>query len=288
MKFRLVFFALLFVVLSACGKKTDPVPLDTFKIPVPVVESIISLTEKGVTFNNNSNYSLLIEKADIVDDCVQDFKRVAVVKQKSLFDDTNVKKGEGYVYKLYNIDENLEIASKEAVKKIVYNQPVRVKNIKESIMSEKYLHLEIDFSDEIGYYEIYLNSKLLKKSKQNSVDVVFEDRDTNLIEIVPFDKYFNKGTIFRKNYISYSKFRLDDIKNIKVIKRESDYIVSWDSVTGASGYIVYIIEENEKRKLFEVVENFAIIPSKDICKIAVSAFNSYVENNAVEITLCGK
>lgn len=288
MKIKILILASIIFLLFACGKKTDPVPLDTIVIPEVEIEKAITLSDSGVLIKNTGNYVLYIEKAETVNDCVQEYKLLAKVNPKSHYSDEYVIRGNEYIYRLFNVDEDNKVASKGVTKKITFNYPIKIEKFEYDLIDERYLKANLTFSDEVGYYEIYINSKLVKKSKQLQMELSFEDKNLNTVEIIPYDRYFNKGIVFKKDFIAYSKYLLPEVKGIKFIDRGDTFILSWDSVSGAKGYKIYFIDNNDKKLIETVKENFQILQKNDYgCEYAISAFNDYTESNFSTIDICG-
>ncbi|MCB4204745.1 hypothetical protein LF845_07200 [Deferribacterales bacterium Es71-Z0220] len=288
MKIKTFILLSIFFLLLACGKKTDPIPLDTLILPQVEVEKVLKLDDNGVLIKNISKYVLYVEKAEVIGDCAQEFSVIAKIEPKGNYIDNNVTKGVDYIYRLFNVDENIKVASKEVTKKITFNYPVKVEKFESSLLSDKYLKAELYFSDEIGYYEVYLNSKLVKKSKQMQLELPLEDKDINTVEIIPYDKYFNKGIVFKKDFISYSKYLLPNVKGVKFIDKGGSFILSWDSVRGATGYKIYLIENTDKKFIEMSKENFRVLQKNGRCVFGISAFNDYTESNLSIINICGK
>ncbi|UOD34029.1 hypothetical protein DSN97_07615 [Deferribacteraceae bacterium V6Fe1] len=287
MKIKAFILVNIIFLLLACGKKTDPIPLDTVVIPQVEVERTLTLTDNGVLIKNVSGYVLYVEKAEVISDCAQEFKIVAKIEPKGYYIDKNVIKGEDYIYRFFNVDEDIKVASKEVTKKITFNHPVKVEKFEAAFLNDKYVKANLFFSDEVGYYEVYLNSKLVKKSKQMQLELPLEDKDMNTVEIIPYDKYFNKGIVFKKDFISYSKYLLPDVKGVKFIDKGDTFILSWDSVSGAVGYRIYLIENADKKLIETSKENFQVLKKNGSCIFGISAFNEYTESNLSTINICG-
>lgn len=287
MKIKAFILINIIFLLLACGKKTDPIPLDTVVLPEVEIEKAITLNDSGVLIKNTSKYVLYVEKAEVVNDCIKEYNLLSKVNPKGYYIDKKVIKGKDYIYRLFNVDEDIKVASKEVSKKITFNFPIKVEKFESVLMDDKYVKANLLFSDDLGYYEVYLNSKLVKKSKQMQLDLYLQDKDMNTIEIIPYDKYFNKGIVFKKDFVRYSKYLLSDVKGVKFIDKGDTFILSWDSVSGAAGYKIYNIDSSDKKLIKTVKENFQVLPKKYGCTFGIAAFNEYTESNLSTIDICG-
>lgn len=285
---RFKYFVLIFAMVAlfvACGKKTDVVSKDTFNIEKVNIDETIAITKEGVLFQNRSNFYLIVKKAVEENGCLTEFEEIARIEPKSSFIDKDVVLSNAYIYSLYNFDDKIKVASESVTKRVVYIPPVTVTNFDYKIMDDNVLEGTLEFSDEIGFYEIYLNSKLIGKTKRSKLNLTLE-KPLNKVEIIPYDKYFNKGVKFQKEIPVVSYFALKEVENVKYVVRDTDVILSWSAVKEAVGYKVFAIVNSEPKLLKEVTENFCIVKKSSVCTYKITAFNKYYETEGVVVNIC--
>ena len=286
MKFKyfvlMLTFSLLFV---ACGKKTDVVSKDTFNIEKVNIDETIAITKDGVVFQNRSNFYLIVKKAAENNGCLTKFEEIARIKPKESFIDKDVVPSKRYVYSVYNYDDKIEVASESVAKGVIYNIPVTVTDFDYKVINDNIIEANIKFSDEIGFYEVYLNSRFVKKSKKEKLNLTLE-KPLNRVEITPYDKYFNKGVLFASEIPILAYFTLSEVEGIKYVVKEMETILSWSNVEKAEGYKIYALKDKSEKLVKEVGENFAIIKRDDICKYKITAFNKYFETEGSVVNIC--
>lgn len=276
-------FILLVLVgfLISCGKKTEPVSKDSFTITPVNPSEVLFLGDSGVILKNHSKkYNLLVEKAVFADNCTGDFKVVADITPEGVFVDQNVAIGKEYIYGFYNVDNYLKISSVESVKKVVYSIPVKVTDFIYEVSDADILRGNVTFSDTVNFFKISLNGKEIGIKRQNVFEILLENRDKNIIEIIPFDNYLNKGITFSQEVINKRKFFLPPPSDFDVIKSAEKYLLSWHKIDGAKGYRVYYDDKN-----ITTSESYAFIPFF-ACNVYVSSFNEVFESDKVEVNLC--
>lgn len=276
-------FILLLLVcfLISCGKKTEPVSKDSFIISPVNTSEVLFLGESGVILKNHSKkYNLLVEKAVFTDNCTGDFKVVADINPEGTFVDQNVAIGKEYIYGFYHVDNYLKFSSVRSTKKVVYSRPVKVTDFIYDIGDADTLRGNVTFSDAVNFFKISLNGKEIDIKRQNSFEILLENRDKNIIEIIPFDNYLNKGITFSQEIINKRKFFLVPPSDFNVIKTAEKYLLSWDKIDGAKGYRVYYDDKN-----ITTSESYAFI-SLSVCNVYVSSFNEVFESDKAEVNLC--
>jgi len=285
---RFKYFVLIFAMVAlfvACGKKTDVVSKDTFNIEKVNIGETVAITKEGVLFQNRSNFYLIVKKAVEKNGCLTEFEEIARIEPKSSFIDKDVVLSNGYIYSLYNFDDKIKVASESVTKRVVYIPPVTVTNFDYKIMDDNVLEATLEFSDEIGFYEVYLNSKFIGKTKKSKLNLTLE-KPLNKVEIIPYDKYFNKGVKFLKEIPVVSYFALKEVENVKYVVRDTEVILSWSAVKEAVGYKVFAIVNSEPKLLKEVTENFCIVKKSSVCTYKITAFNKYYETEGVVVNIC--
>lgn len=285
---RFKYFVLIFIMailFVACGKKTDVISKDTFNIEKVNIDETIAITKEGVLFQNRSNFYLIVKKAVEENGCLTEFEEIARIEPKSSFIDKDVVLSNAYIYSLYNFDDKIKVASESVTKRVVYIPPVTVTNFDYKIMDDNVLEATLEFSDEIGFYEVYLNSKFIGKTKKSKLNLTLE-KPLNKVEIIPYDKYFNKGVKFLKEIPVVSYFALKEVENVKYVVRDTEVILSWSAVKEAVGYKVFAIVNSEPKLLKEVTENFCIVKKSSVCTYKITAFNKYYETEGVVVNIC--
>lgn len=268
----------------ACGKKTDVVSKDRFNIEKVNIGETVAITKEGVLFQNRSNFYLIVKKAVEKNGCLTEFEEIARIEPKSSFIDKDVVLSNAYIYSLYNFDDKIKVASESVTKRVVYIPPVTVTNFDYKI-DDNVLEATLEFSDEIGFYELYLNSKFIGKTKKSKLNLTLE-KPLNKVEIIPYDKYFNKGVKFLKEIPVVSYFALKEVENVKYVVRDTEVILSWSAVKEAVGYKVFAIVNSEPKLLKEVTENFCIVKKSSVCTYKITAFNKYYETEGVVVNIC--
>ncbi len=285
MKFKLFSTLLIFIFVASCGYKNSPKSKDTFVIKSPDNVSVYN-TEKGIRITNqNDKYSLIVEKAIKGDKCIPKFEFLKTIKPKNGFIDENVKYGVTYVYRLYNLDNELEINSKPATVLKTYMPPIKVKNINVTYLSDDSILIKPEFSYEPLFYKVLLNGKLVFQTKKKEVKLILENKDINKVKIIPYDEYDNKGKSFVKEVINRKTTSVKPPKNIKVILGLENFIIVWDKVKGAEGYEIYnSYSKKTKKTNFPKVEFKK--PPGGCYYFTILSFNKYGKSNKKTINYC--
>ena len=277
---KLVFLIFLLFIFS-CGKKTDPISKDNFIIPEANPSEILLLKESGVVLKNvGKKYTLLVEKSEIIDNCTSDFKILTKVEPEKEYLDEDVKIGGAYIYRFYNLDHYLKKSSLPVSKHIIYSPPIAVKNFQYEFEGENILRGDAEFSGEFSFFKILLNGKEIKISRQNSFEILLEDKDINSLKIIPYDNYLNEGVSFYREIVNKKRFFLKPPSGFDIIKTPEMYLLSWKRVDGAKGYKLYYDDKHVTAS-----EPFSFIPFS-FCKIYVSSFNEVFESAKTEVDLC--
>jgi len=286
-----IFVLVILIALSvfACGKKTLPVSKDSFSIPVPAERSV-KITEKGVEIVNISDeYVMFDERASYDDEgCLKEFTFLARLKTKESFPDKDVRQGSRYVYRLSYYDRSLDVYSAKKNVVVTYSKPIEIKKFDYKITDTVEAQLEITYPDNLEYYELYVNGRKLYEGRKNTVSTTLLNGEVNNIEIIPYDIYGNKGNTFTaKIDMTAGKF-IPAPQRLRRIVGGNFVMLSWESVSKAEKYEVYMRKGGEFVMKSETETNFYRYENKlEKCvKFGIKASAGRAESEMSVLNVC--
>jgi len=277
------FFVLISIIIFvSCGKKLDPKPKDTIIIPSPN-NVILENSEEGVYIKNNENYTLFVEKSSIDDArCAENFIFLTKLKPNEEYVDKNVIESHSYIYRFTNIDESIGVESIFRPKSILYSKPIKITGfvIEPKPTGEATIFLE--FNEKPRGVAVKINGKDLGRFTDNKLSLLLEDRDSNEIIIVPYDKYNNHGIPKRIVYSNPKVYFLTPPDNLKYVIDENRLLLNWDDVPYAKGYKIY----NSSGCIIDTKVNYVNIIFEKCVEIYISSYNDFTESEKRYFKIC--
>lgn len=287
LKFKIFTLLVLFFFI-ACGKKTVPITKSQFISPD---ESKISITtaDDGISIINNSNIYNLIVLKSLCETCTDDFHRVAVINADSNFIDRDVQEDKAYFYKFTFKHPEYSIFSEDIIKRITYNKPVAVSSLNIEITENSGLLIEPAFSDKIHHYDLYLNNRLISKTRDKKVLVNLEE-ETNTIKLIPYDIYNNEGKYYTKTIAKSELLKPEDIKEVNFVFGRKNLFISWEISKNAQNYDVTISYDNNTKSLKTAVNYLRIeVPDNINCyELDIVGVNEFQKSPKKHLRACRK
>ncbi len=231
---RVLIFCLILILSAACGKKDDPHPIASLNIPQPTWAAI-SVTEDGVHVTNNSDeYPILVERAEseVGDLFFPLYQTIATVKPHSSFVDTGTQNNVRYIYRIRTINDKYGAYSAPVTQVVSYKGVVAVESVHWRIEKET-LCLDIKVTKDVANYRIIINGK---ETDVNRKCHPFPKVPQILLVVVPYSETGLPGGAYSESINTEAEGILLPPQNIKVLRREKQITLSWDTVSGAERY----------------------------------------------------
>ncbi|MDY6820786.1 MAG: hypothetical protein SVN78_04095 [Deferribacterota bacterium] len=279
-------FTILLLVL-ACGKKTDPIPKSQF-IPPAEDEVFIEVVKGGVLVkNNDKDYNLIVQKS-ACEGCGGVFKELATIKPEGQFLDRDVKEKEQYFYKFMFKHPRYDIYSNYFIKRITYLKQVAIKNIEIIPIDNKTISINLDFTDTIRHYKLYINDELYYDGRNERLEGITLKERYNKVSILPYDIYNNKGRLYAQRIDTFDLNRPKKVENIDYVFDDGNLYISWDRVNYADKYSLKIKIDGRVMEFAQEVNYFKTqVPQHIKCiDIGLQAENDFFKSGYKNIEIC--
>ncbi len=276
---------ILFIFIVACGLKTDPKSKDSFEIKIPK-NITINNSDNGIIIKNTDNeYSLIVERSEKTDNCSTEFIFKDKIPPKKSFIDKDVACCTTYTYRLYNVDEQINVNSASFLKTITYTNPIQVKDLTIEYLDDTTVKVKPDFTLKPLFYTVYLDKKELFKTRKDEFTILLPYKLENILKIIPTDEYNNIGKPFQKLLINKQVAKLSPPKKINHIVNNSNAFLTWDKVEKAEGYKIQI--NNQKEFTIKTnIYNYKFQENEKCAIFKISSFSKYYTSEPTSIKIC--
>jgi hypothetical protein len=289
--FKIVLPAVLAVLLlAACGKKTEPVPVTEAVTANAENLRIYNNAEGIVIRNSDKRYVLRVRKAvfDPECGCLSDYEELTEIAPNSTYTDKDVTEETRYVYSVAALHPVYKNESEPLKKAVVYAVPVVITDISVKDMAGERYEFSLKTDKPYERFEVFSDGKLALRTSRSDFELDMDGRETRMLSIYPFDKFGNPGEekvirLAERKQKPRAPFGLRSVSGSGILT------VSWDEPEGAWLYNVYIFRDDRYYFYTKVdVPYFMYAVGSDTgCqKIAVSTVNDGAESDKAFIEAC--
>ncbi|MDR2869837.1 MAG: hypothetical protein LBV04_05250, partial [Deferribacteraceae bacterium] len=120
---------LIAISLCACGLKANPRPKSSLNIPAPEFE--LSISESGISIQNNMSNMLVVERAysEVGDISAPDYDDIAIVPAGAAFLDESSEYGNRYIYRFRTYDDDFNAYSAPVTRIVSYRGVVKLDSV---------------------------------------------------------------------------------------------------------------------------------------------------------------
>lgn len=272
------FLLLLLIVLTACGKKTDPVAIETLESAAPPEKVVIKATPEGFFIANNEDGALLIAKGIHIGDKCPEFTKLKVLAPKTDFIDTDVKEGQDYSYQIVQRTIKYKLVSEPRIYPVTYSIPPFVESATVENNS-----VTIKPSGDFIRLDVMSKGKSMIQTGKINFEIT---SDISEFSIVLTDKYGNKGVPYSVAVKREKPKTLDELTGLTTAYLGGSLRIVWDSVENAESYETKVCDsscETYKSNLPFINHKKAFDKCVDI---TVKALNSEATSKAKTTRYC--
>ncbi|MGA1846071.1 hypothetical protein [Deferribacter abyssi] len=220
------FFIILAVILFyGCGKKTDPVAKSSFKIAPPPKDSVILVDNGFKIINRSKDYILEVYKK--TDNSCTKYNLVAKIEPKKHIIDDNISLGQKVIYKLLRKHPEYRVYSEPVYIEKVFAKKAFVK-VDRIIKNGDSFEIKLNFSKNTKFVLYGFDKNKLNKISTKPAIKIKTDRPIKIF-ILPYNDYNLKGDLINVELTSDYFQKLHPIRNIKVLKSNGRYLISWEN-----------------------------------------------------------
>ena len=286
MKYISLLFAAL-LILTACGKKTDPIPkasLENVQYPKSV---IVKAQPEGFFIANNEEAFLIVEKADFVGSECSSYSRLKVLTPGEDFIDTDVQPDQAYVYKVTKKTIKYKLLSAPRLYPVVFSIPPVVQDI-EVTQDDGAVILDVTPSSDFIRMDIYSGGKSIVQTGYTTAKAEQKDIVNNNVEISLMDSYGNRGDRFPVSIVPETKPEpLPEITGLTAVFIGGAARIVWDSVKGAASYETKVCNDVSCETITTAVPYAVYEKEFDNCiDITVNALNTKLRSTSASYRFC--
>lgn len=283
--FSLLIAALL--ILTACGKKTDPIPKNTLEDARPPKNVIVRAQEEGFFIANNEEAIIFVERA------VRDglscgiYEPVVTLTPKQDYLDTDVEIDKEYSYKLVKQTLKYKLISEPREYPVTFSPPPNVEDADVMIGGDNII-VDIKSTHPYTRMDVYTGGESIIQTGHDSFTINPEEVKDHTLSIVLMDIYGNKGTGYSIDLTPPKQpLPLEDITGLNAAYLGNALRIVWDSVENAANYEVTVCQDVSCETIKSKLPFIAYEKEFDKCiDIAVKALNPEQSSNTAKYRYC--
>jgi len=286
MKYASLIIAL-FVLLSGCGKKTDPIPKSVLADMTPPSAVFVSVADEGVRIENQESDLLFIEKGVSEGEECSVFSPLKLVDPKTVFVDENVKPGEKYFYRLRKKSIKYGVLSEPYMAKVIYARPMKVTSAEYHKEGGIY-RVNIETEDKFTRFDVYSGGKTIAQTGGKTITFPVESVVDNKLALILSDYDGNRGTPYTIEIpVDRVPVLPAPVATITVLNIGADVRIAWSDSENADTYNVKACE-NVSCETFTTQNTSVIYPKKikSCLDITVTAVNADGESKPTKLRYC--
>jgi hypothetical protein len=277
----------LFVVLSACGKKTDPVPKSALADMTPPAAVFVSVTDDGIRIDNQEADQLFIEKGTSPNDECSVFTNLALIDPKSVFVDDDVRSGSKYFYRLRKKSIKYGVLSAPYTAKVVYERPMKITSAQYKKEGGVY-RVSIETDDKFTRFDVYSGGKTIAQTGGKEITFPETALVDNTFSLILTDYEGNRGTPYTIEIPNKPvPMPPASVEAVTVLNIGKDVRIAWSDSEYAETYNVKACE-NVSCETFKTQNTSVVYPKtiKSCLDITVTAVNADGESKPTKIRYC--
>lgn len=286
MKYASLIIAL-FVFMTGCGKKTDPIPKSVLADMTPPSAVFVSVADDGVRIENQESDLLFVEKGVSEGEECSVFSPLKLVDPKSVFVDANVIPGEKYFYRLRKKSIKYGVLSEPYMAKVIYARPMKVTSAeyhKEGVI----YRVNIETEDRFTRFDVYSGGKTIAQTGGKTITFPAESVVDNTFSLILSDYDGNRGTPYTIEIpVNRVLTPPAPVAAVTVLNIGADVRIAWSDSENADKYNVKVCE-NVSCETFTTQNTSVIYPRKikSCLDITVTAVNADGESKPTKLRYC--
>lgn len=274
-------------VLSACGKRTEPVPKSVLFDMTPPAKVVVSVTDEGVRIENQEAEKLKIEKGVSEGEECSVFTRLVTIDPKSVYVDTEVQTGTRYFYRLRKKSIKYGVLSEPYMAKIVYAKPMKI-NSADFRKEGDFYTVAIVTQDNFTRFDAYSGGKTIAQTGGKTLRFPAGDVKDNAFTLILTDYEGNKGVPYEVAIpVEKNPMPPAAVATVSVLNIGRDIRIVWTDSERAQSYNVKACV-NVSCETFSTQATSVAYPKqiKSCLDISVTAVNADGESAPKKMRYC--
>lgn len=275
------------ILLTACGKKTDPVAKSTLVDLTPPAAVFFNVVDDGVQITNNETQNLLIEKGIPDGDDCPFYNTVQLIGPKSVYVDKDVVIDQKYFYRVSKKTVAYGMLSAPYIAAVTYEKPLVI-NSASLLKTPSGYNVAIDTDGIFMRFDVYSAGKSIAQTGTKTANIAASDVTTDSLTLQLTDYYGNKGTAYKLDVPTQKKVILPSkVDTVSVLNLGTDRRIAWTDTENADSYNVSVCEGSNCENFTTIAPSISYMKPINKCiDITVTAVNADGQSQPTKVRYC--